>query len=63
MEVPRLGVESELELLVYTTATATRDLSCACDLHHSSRMLVGFVSAELRWELLAQILTAIFLVG
>ena len=27
MEVPRLGVESELQLLVYTIATATRDLS------------------------------------
>ena len=28
MEVPRLGVESELQLLAYTTATATPDLSC-----------------------------------
>ena len=37
MEVPRLGVESELQLPVYTTATATRDPSCVCDLHHSSR--------------------------
>ena len=37
MEVPRLGVESELQRLVYTTATATWDLSCVCDLHHSSR--------------------------
>ena len=27
MEVPRLGVELELRLPVYTTATATRDLS------------------------------------
>ena len=33
MEVPRLGVESELHLLAYTTATATQDLSCICDLH------------------------------
>jgi len=31
MEVPRLGVE--LELLAYTTATATWDLSHVCDLH------------------------------
>ena len=38
MEVPRLGVESELQLLVYTTATATPDLSCVCDLYHSSRL-------------------------
>ena len=30
----RLGVKSELQLLVYTTATATWGPSC--DLHHSS---------------------------
>ena len=36
LEVPRLGVELELQLLVYATATATWDLSCVCDLHHSS---------------------------
>ena len=35
-EVPRLGVESELQLPAYTTATATWDLSNVCDLHHSS---------------------------
>ena len=34
MEVPRLEVESELQLPVYTTATP--GLSCLCDLHHSS---------------------------
>ena len=38
MEVPRLGVQSELQLLVYTTATATWDPSHACDLHHSSQL-------------------------
>ena len=37
MEVPRLGIQSELQLLTYTTATAMPDLSCVCDLHHSSR--------------------------
>ena len=37
MEVSRLEVESELHLLAYATATATRDPSCICDLHHSSR--------------------------
>ena len=37
MEVPRLGIELELQLPAYTTATATPDLSCVCDLHHSSR--------------------------
>ena len=36
MEVPRLGVESELQLPAYTTATGTRDLSHVCGLHHSS---------------------------
>ena len=37
MEVPRLGVKSELQVSAYTTATATSDLSCICDLHYSSR--------------------------
>ena len=36
MEVPRLGAELELQLPAYTTATAILDLSCSCDLHHSS---------------------------
>ena len=35
MESPRLGVKSELQLPAYTTATATWDLSCVCDLHCS----------------------------
>ena len=30
-------VESELEPLAFTTATATPDPSCICDLHHSSQ--------------------------
>ena len=34
---PRLGVESELQLLAYATATATQDLSHVCNLHHSSQ--------------------------
>ena len=37
MEVPRLGVELELQLLAYTIATVMWDLSHVCDLHHSSR--------------------------
>ena len=37
MEVPRLGVKSELQLAVYTTVTAMTHLSCICSLHHSSR--------------------------
>ena len=37
MEVPRQGIESELQLPVYTTARATRDVSHVFDLHHSSK--------------------------
>ena len=37
MEVPRLGVESELQLQAYTTATAMPDPSRICDPHHCSR--------------------------
>ena len=37
MEVPRLGVELELQPLAYARATATWDPSHVCDLHHSSR--------------------------
>ena len=36
MEVPRLGVESELQLLAYTTATAPWDPSRVFDLYYSS---------------------------
>ena len=37
VEVPRLGVESELQLPDYITATATQDPSHICDLLHSSQ--------------------------
>ena len=37
MEVPRLGVELELQLLAFATAKAIRDLSRVYDLHHSSQ--------------------------
>ena len=36
VEVPRLGIESELQLLAYTTATAMRDLSHVWNLCHRS---------------------------
>ena len=63
MEVPRLGVESERQLLAYSTATAMQDPSLAHDLCHSSRqcwilikpasswILAGFVSAVPQGEL------------
>ena len=37
MEVSRLGVESELQLPAYTTATVAQNQSRICDLHHSSK--------------------------
>ena len=37
MEVLRLRVESELQLLNYATGTAMQDLSHIWDLHHSSQ--------------------------
>ena len=37
MKDPRLGVESQLQLLAYATATATPDPGLVCDLHHSSQ--------------------------
>ena len=37
VEVPRLGVELELYLLAYATATATQDLSHVCNLQHSAQ--------------------------
>ena len=30
MEIPRLGVESEVQLLAYATATAMPDMRCIC---------------------------------
>ena len=37
MEVPRLGVELELQLPVYATAATTQDPSLICDLYHRRR--------------------------
>ena len=46
MEVPRLGVESELQLLALATATAVWDPSHIFDLHHSSwpRQILNLLS-------------------
>ena len=35
MEIPRLGIHSELQLPTEATAIATTDPSRVCDLHHS----------------------------
>ena len=40
-EVLRLGVESELQLLAYSTARETPDPSHICDLHHSSQQCLN----------------------
>ena len=37
MDIPRLGVKSELLPLAYATATATSDLNQVCKLHHSTQ--------------------------
>ena len=37
MEVPRPGVQLELQPPAYARATATWDPSCVCNLHHSSQ--------------------------
>ena len=37
MEVPQLGVKSELQLPATATATATLDPNCLCDIHDSSQ--------------------------
>ena len=37
VEVPWLGVESAIQLWAYAKARATPDLSCICDLQHSSQ--------------------------
>ena len=39
MEVPRLGVQSELQLPAYTTATATQDPIPICDLRCSTKAM------------------------
>ena len=53
MEVPRLGVELELQLLAYTTAIATQDLSWVCDLHYNSqqRQILNSLSKASDWAL------------
>ena len=39
VELPRLGVKSELRPLSTATATTMQDLRCVCDLYHSSQQL------------------------
>ena len=48
MDIPRLEVESELQLPTYTTATATKDPSLVFNLHHSSRQQILNTMSEAR---------------
>ena len=50
MEVPRLGVESELQLLAYATATAMPDPSRVCDLHHRSWQCQILIPLSEAWD-------------
>ena len=49
LEVPRPGIKSELQLPAYTTAAATQDPNCICDLHHSSQCWIPEPSSS--WTL------------
>ena len=50
MEVPRLGAESELQLLAYTTATVMTEPNHMCDLRYSSGQcwILNSLSSEAR---------------
>ena len=61
MEVPRLGVESELQLPDCATATAMQDPSLICDLRHSSwqrRILNSLSDARNRTQILMGTMSA-----
>ena len=63
MEVPRLGVQLELQMPAYATAGATRDPSRVCDLHHSSQqhwILIPLSEARDRTLVLTWILVGFF---
>ena len=51
MEVPRLGVKSELQLPAYTTTTTMPHPSCICNLHHSSQqhLILNWLSKARDW--------------
>ena len=54
MEVPWLRVESELQLLAYTIAIATRDPSCICDLHRQLQILNPLIEARDQTRILTE---------
>ena len=44
MEVPRLGVELQLQLLASATGTAAPDMNLICDLHHWQHQILNPLS-------------------
>ena len=52
MQVPRLGVKSELQLVAYTTATAMPDPSRVYSLHQSSWVLNSMSEARAQTHIL-----------
>ena len=48
--VTYLGVQSELQLLANTTATAMQDPSRICDLHHSSQQCQSLNPLRKAWD-------------
>jgi len=56
VEVPGLGIKSELQLQAYTIATETLDLRCICDLHHSLQILNPLSEARDRTHILTEML-------
>ena len=59
LEVPRLGVQLELQLPAYIRATATRDQSCVCSLHHSSRQCQILHPLSKAWDRTCVLMDAI----
>jgi len=56
--VPRLGVQSELQLPATATATATQDPNCVCNLNHNSRAIpAAYRSSPARGQVRAASLT------
>ena len=66
MEVPKLGVQSQLQPPAYTTATAMSDLSCILDLHGNTGFLTHWarpgIKSELSW-ILVEFLTPWAIMG
>ena len=56
MEFPRLGVESELQLLAYATAMAMPDSSCICSLYHTLWQYITLCNHILHFDIICNTL-------